>query len=151
MSSVVIAPEKFATAAPWDAVARVCRRICVLRSIDRYVEAEELHSTELMSLLSALRPNAEAETRVQAIFAAEEKRVADAQALAEVLAPLVAELLRAAPLSIPAPASAPAATPVSPAPTDSRPTRATAPSIADFIDDMIAQERPPSRALRRAS
>lgn len=129
----------------------VCRRICVLRSTGRYVEAADLHSAELTSLLAALPATADAESRVQAIFAAEEKRVADAQALAEVLAPLVADLLRATPLLSSSSAPLQSVAPDALVTPDPRPVRATAPSIADFIDDMIAQERPPSRALRRAS
>lgn len=134
-------------------MACVCRRICALRSVGRDVEAAELHAHELAALLSMLPTTADAEARVQAIFAAEEKRVADAHALAEVLAPLIADLLRATPRATASAASAPEppVVPDAPAPNDPRPPRATAPSIADFIDDMIAQERPPSRALRRAS
>ena len=118
--------------------------------------AERLRSGELMTLLAAIRTPGDSDAaiteRLNAIFAAEAERVANAAVLAEILVPMLTEQLRplgassAAPTPVPAPVVAPPmATPRQPRPA----------SIADFIDDMIAQEKPPDRpgqgAQRRAS
>ena len=72
-------------------------------------------------------------------MAAEENRVADAGALADLLLPLLTQHMRAAP-----PTAAPAARRPAAKAADS----AEVPSVADFIDDMLAQER---AARRRPS
>ena len=119
--------------------------------------AERLRSGELMTLLAALRTPGDSDTaiteRLNAIFAAEAERVANAAVLAEILVPMLTEQLRShgtatspTPTPVPAPVVAP---PVA------KPRQARPASIADFIDDMIAQEKPPDRpgqgAQRRAS
>jgi hypothetical protein len=138
----------------WSDVARVCRRVCILRERGQHEEAERLRAGSLLDMVSKLRTSIDSETtvteRLDAIFAVEVERVANAAALAEILVPLLAEQLR--PL-----AGAPSLAPT-PVPEISRPAKPAAPrtpaSIADFIDDMIAQESPPDRpggAQRRAS
>ncbi|MCX6955255.1 MAG: hypothetical protein NTV51_24135, partial [Verrucomicrobia bacterium] len=129
---------------PWEEVARVCRRICLLRSTGRSLDAARLQSTELSRLLTAMPSAPETDHRLHVLFAEEERRIADAHALAEILVPLIVEQLRALLPHSTTPALAtghfatePAATP--------RPVRTEAPGIADFIDDMIAQERPAPR------
>lgn len=146
MSTVSTDQENFDSVASWSAVTRVCRRICLLRSTGEDAAAR-VQSAELARLLSSVPPAADVASRVDAIFATEEKRLADAQVLAEVLAPLIAEQLRARPPALSAPSRR-----ASPAPVDlaektaARPPRSAAPNIADFIDDMLAQERPARRA-----
>jgi hypothetical protein len=76
----------------------------------------------------------EAESILQALLAEEEERVAEAIAFAEVLVPMLAERLRpwrrsGARAARRAPRQGPPETPVEPR------------GIADFIDDMLAQER----------
>ncbi len=117
-----------------------------------------MQSTELSRALAALRaiPEAAADSdaRLRALFAAEEERVLNARVLAELLVPLLSEHLgglrppapRRATVASPAPAAA-AAEPAVPA--GSGPT----PGIADFIDEMLAQDRAAGgdRTRRRAS
>jgi hypothetical protein len=124
-------------------------------------EAERVRAGEIMPLVAALRTASDTEAsmteRLNTLFAVEAERVANAAVLAEVLIPMLAEQLRpmvtpaavgAAGMAVPpqpAAAASAAAKPASPKPA----------SIADFIDDMIAQERPPDRpghgTQRRAS
>jgi len=130
----------------------------VLREHGEHDEAEQLRGSTLASALSAARAPTETDeaitTRFETVLATETERVANAAVLAELLAPMIAQKLAQntpAPLA-PAPTvstAAPAITPVL------RPPRPRAASIADFIDEMIAQENPadtPGRgAQRRAS
>ena len=118
--------------------------------------AERLRSGELMTLLATIRTPGDSDAaiteRLNAIFAAEAERVANAAVLAEILVPMLTEQLRPlgassiAPTPVPAPVVAP---PVA------KPRQPRPASIADFIDDMIAQEKPPDRpgqgSQRRAS
>lgn len=119
----------------------IYRRICVLRARGHSVEAARLQSTELSRAVSTLRQSLagdpEIETKLGALFALEEERVANATVLAEILLPLLRE--SAAP-------SAPRAAATAPPSADRRrssrpPAAAAAPGIADFIDEMIQQER----------
>ena len=75
----------------------------------------------------------ENEERLQTMRAVEEDRVVNATALAELLVPLLAERFGLRPVAPEAPRPAP------------RPAKgmapAAVPSVADFIDDMLAQER----------
>ena len=123
----------------------MCRRVCVLRERGQNEVAEQLRAGELMTMLAAVRTPGDSDAatteRLNAIFATEAERVANAAVVAEILVPMITEQLRpllmrsaAASSAIPAPVVAP---PV-PKPPQPRPA-----SIADFIDDMIAQERPP--------
>jgi hypothetical protein len=126
----------------------------MLRERGQHDEADELHANTLGRAL-ATRGDAESEEsitrRFDAVLATETERVANAMALAEVLAPMLAERMAI---------TSPIAAGTTPAPAPPLPTAAPAPrvakpraaSIADFIDEMIAQEKPPDRdAKRRAS
>lgn len=110
----------------------------------------------IASLRATAGNSAEFEQRLEAVFATEQERVANASALAELLLPLLSSRTplfglalppspTAAEQPLPAPASfAESAPPVRRAPGD----------IADFLDDMIAQEQaetPPRVPHRRAS
>jgi hypothetical protein len=136
--------------AAWREATRICRRICVLREQGRQAEAETMMAQELAGVratLSDLGDSSAVEMRMAAIFAREEERVADATVLAELLAPT---LCAAGAVSTPSVRSMNEATSSSPriAP---KPlvARGGTGDIADFIDEMLAQERAPE--ARRAS
>ncbi len=123
---------------PWIKVGKIYRRICFLRSEGLALEAQQLEESELAEATAQARRFAgsafEAESILQRLLAEEKERVADAIAFAEIIVPLLAERLGAlAPR--PAVRELPAA----------RPSRREAPveprGIADFIDDMLTQER----------
>ena len=116
-----------------------------------------------MAMLASVRAPTDSDAavaeRLNAIFAAEAERVANAAVLCELLAPVLAEKFH---LQARAPAPAVAAAAVEPAlaavpaaPIAEKPAAPRAESIADFIDEMIAQEKPPPRSggntQRRAS
>lgn len=147
-------PANFPAAAPWSDVARVCRRVCILHERGRADETEHVRRSELPAMIAALRTPSDTDeeiaARLNSIFTAERERVANAVVLAELLAPLLQEsnrsLATAEPTSIAANVPAAAATPrPSRPPARARPTGG---DIADFIDEMIAQERPPDRSAR---
>jgi hypothetical protein len=125
----------------WGEIARVCRRICLLRERGDAAEAGRLEAGTLANLLTApdLAASAgERESRLHAIFTAETERVANALCTAELVAPLLAALGSApnrppAVASVASLAGAPKAKPVRPRPAPA--------DIAGFIDEMIAQER----------
>ena len=139
----------------WSDVARVCRRVCVLRERGQHDEAERLRAGTLSEIVAAARTPTDTDAsladRLEATFAAEVERVANAAVLAELLVPLLSEQLR--PLASSQSSSPVAVTDLTRAAKSPAP-RATA-SIADFIDEMIAQESPPDPsgggAQRRAS
>ena len=148
----------------WSDVARLCRRICLLRECGQNDAAEILRRTSLEDALNSLRTSEDPATiaqRLESTFAAEAERVANAAVLAEMLAPLLnkqrhsldpfgAAAAEAPPMATSTPADSPAlATAV--APRSSAPRGAPA-DIAHFIDEMIAQESAaPARPTRRAS
>jgi hypothetical protein len=132
----------------------------VLRESNQPHAAEELRRGELAAALVAIRASVESdaalEQKLEAIFAAEAERVANAAVLAELLAPMIgqhASWERGTPVSLhdvagqPAPLAAHLEATVPPAP------RGDPGDIAHFIDEMIAQDRAPARpsASRRAS
>jgi hypothetical protein len=124
----------------WSEVARICRRVCVLRERGCTDEAETLRRSELDVLLATLRQEASepavVDRQFESIFAAEADRVANASVLAELLAPLLRERL---PAPTVAESSAPRTSSPSAVPAR-RPRPAAAGGIADFIDEMIAHE-----------
>jgi hypothetical protein len=144
----------------WSDIARACRRVCVLRERGNVEEAERLRTEEITRLIAAVRSpmdtDAALAAKLDGIFAAESERVANAMVLAELLAPMLSESAA----HVTAPRVVAAAAPVvdmavaAPAiPAAAMPPAARAGSIADFIDEMIAQENPPPRGggQRRAS
>lgn len=122
------------TSVLWDDIARACRRMCVLRERGLPGEAERVAQTDLAALLARLRAGDESpaaiDARLETLLATERARVAEAAVLASLLAPLLHE-----------PPPRPAAPPL-PAAQPPPASRARAASIADFIDEMIAQEKP---------
>lgn len=139
-------------------MARLCRRICLLREREQPAAAEELRSGALEAMLAVLRTQGESEAdiaqRIATIFATETERVANAAVLAELLAPLLgANAPSAATAAATSRGDGAAASPTPLGPTlASAPLRADPANIADFIDEMIAQERahPPAAPPRRA-
>ncbi|MDO8544158.1 MAG: hypothetical protein Q7S40_27265 [Opitutaceae bacterium] len=137
----------------WSDVARACRRVCLLREQGDSDEAERLRSGPLADMIAALRTPADTEAslaqRLESIFAAETERVATAVVIAELLAPMLRPMSfsSAAPLS---PAHAATRIVASNAPF-THPGRSGAADIADFIDEMIAQENAIDGPHRRAS
>jgi len=121
-------------------VRRICRRVWLLRSEGRGGEAQRVEETELAAAAAQVREisesGPEADARLKALWAEEGERVAAAMALAEILAPMLSDRLGAmAPVRVPAPVP-------------ERPEAATpgeARGIADFIDEMLAQDRAGSR------
>jgi len=121
----------------WTEVRRIYRRICLLRSEGRRGEAQRIEETELAAASAEARggsaPGPDADARLDAIMAGERERVDSALALAEILAPMLSDRLVA-----PAPAAgAETARPQRPVSAPSGEAR----GIADYIDEMLAQER----------
>ena len=114
-------------------------------------DADRVRADLLAEPIRAIRTmgmsDAEIEARVNAIAAAERERAANASVLAELLAPMLAAAL---PTGQPAPAHAPGSRSAAVAPASAAAPRSRPADIADFIDDMIALERPPA-PVRRAS
>lgn len=149
----------FATS-PWDEVAQIYRQVCLLRLQGRGAEAAQLYAGKFSEALDVIEqfagPGPVTEARVQSLLAAEDERVAQASVLAELLTPLLVERLReiflpdrAQPLSekspaVDSPAGAPANFP------GVKPAHSSAPTIADFIEGMLAQERSSPPGAHRA-
>lgn len=144
----------------WSDVARLCRRVCVLREQGRHADAETLQRQELDPLLEILRTGADPQptldARLAATMAEESERVANATVLAELLAPMLGPRTGTGELTASVAALRPTTAHGAPAIAAPRgePVRPAA-SIADFLDEMIAQEstptRPPGPAQRRVS
>jgi hypothetical protein len=121
---------------PWIEVGRVYRRICFLRSEGLAVDAQHVEETEFAQATARARESSvsefEADSILKSLLAEEEERVAEAVAFAEVLVPMLSKRLSGL---APLPPAAPALRrPRVPAHDETR-------GIADFIDDMLAQER----------
>lgn len=142
------------------------RRVCVLRVSGKTEEADELLAGKVASAISIARESGEiSEQKLEAIFATEEERVDTAHALAEILLPLLTAAQGTASVARPFPSSrfvdaAPqtegARSVDAPVGTSSGADNAgnsgpMLPGIADFIDEMLTQERAPAgeRNLRR--
>lgn len=122
---------------------RVYRRVCILRSEGRSGEAQRIEDTEFAAAADqargALGAGPGAEARLEALLAGERERVAEAVAFAEILAPMLSARLRA-----PGTAGPPAAeSPLPARPGARRPAEARA--VADFIEEMLAQDRAGAR------
>ena len=116
---------------PWIEVAQLYRKVCILRAEGRGPEAYLLENGAFAEASARLVPGEPgADARLRRVMAEEESRVTDAVVLSGILAPMLAGRL-GAPAAAPTPA----------------PKRAPAPAgpgqrgIADFIDEMLAQER----------
>lgn len=121
---------------PLGDLSRLLRRASVLRAKGDLLAAEHLEAAELPAALAAAKTQCSA-SQVETLVATEQNRLADASLLADLLAPLLAQRLRVLlPLSA-SPGSA------APPPARAAPAGNSAPpSIADFIDGMLAQDRP---------
>jgi hypothetical protein len=101
-------------------------------------EAQVIEQTEFAEAASKARgtyaSESEADSLMKTLLAEEEARVAEAVAFAEVLVPMLAKRLSAL---LPAPRSSPTPYPVR----ERKPGHEENRGIADFIDDMLAQER----------
>jgi hypothetical protein len=120
----------------------VYRRICFLRTEGHVREAQLVMDTEFAEAAARAREMAasgsDADSMLETLLAEEELRVAQAVAFAEVLVPMLSARLSAL---VPAPrVSAPPA-----APRERKPAQDDNRGIADFIDDMLAQERTGTR------
>jgi hypothetical protein len=136
--------------AAWREATRICRRICVLREQGKQAEAEAMMAHELAGvrmILLGVGDVSAVETRMAAIFAREEERVADATVLAELLAPTLCAALAASTRSGGAVKTSTLSSHL-PAPKQIVARGGTG-DIADFIDEMLAQDRAPES--RRAS
>jgi hypothetical protein len=123
---------------PWLKVGRIYRRVCFLRSQGQGPEARRVEETELAAAAAETVGDStplEAGDRLQAFYSEERERVAEAIALVEVLVPTLSlQLSTAAPARLPA---APARAPLG----AWRADPAKEHGIADFIDEMLAQDR----------
>jgi hypothetical protein len=112
--------------------------MCFLRSEGREAEAREIEETELAAAVvdarRASESDAEADALLKTLKSEEEERVADAVAFAEVLMPMLAERLKQLPQ-----ANARGQNPRQVRRNTER--SAEMRGIADFIDDMLAQDR----------
>ena len=136
------------------------RRICVLRATGKSAEADALETGKLADAIAKLHESstsiADLDQRLEALFAKETERVDTAHALAELLLPMLTaadesgvsrrsraptpgfEFSAARETSVPSQAGADG---IPPAPS----TGPMLPGIADFIDEMLVQERAPRR------
>jgi len=122
-------------------VGRIYRRVCFLRFEGLGQEASRIEFTELKEAVDAARKacasGLEADSILKSLFEEEGERVAEAMAFAEVLVPMLADripALQAERTRVPARASV--------VPRMSREPLGETPSVADFIDGMLEQERP---------
>jgi hypothetical protein len=129
-------------ASPFTDIIRLYRRICLLRANGQADAATLLESTEFSAAMESIHAHGDANS-VAPLLAAEDARIADAVALAEVLAPLLASRLAAVQGAVP-PAVSSRTKPVRREPVV--PGGASpSPTVADFIDGMLAQDRADSR------
>lgn len=105
-------PNSPASTPTWSDVARLCRRICLLREQARGEEAEALHRSALIPLAASLQGPTESEAelsaRLEATLVAETERVATATVLAELIVPMLRADRSAAsisPTALPLPAT----------------------------------------------
>lgn len=135
LSALAVALHRFDP--PWIKVAEVYRRICLLRLEGRDADARRIMESEFaeaeMAAKSACSGDPDADTSLKSFLASEGERVAQAVAFAEVLVP---ELSRR--LSERAGVRPTAAVP---APKPRVASRGDVLPVADFIEEMLAQER----------
>ena len=141
-------------------MARLVRRVCVLRERGEAEAADDLRLGALESLIASLRSatadGVAIDERIEAIYATEEERVANASVLAELLLPHLTDstpLFGAGSAAEPNAGAMPLPSPPHALTPPAKPVRRPG-DIADFLDDMIAQERAEDTDLasrRRAS
>jgi hypothetical protein len=154
-------PFKPTTPSPLREVQGLYRRVCVLRISGKTAEAELLQTEQLPAAIEKVRESRSVtDDELLALFASEEERVETANALAEILLPVLTakiDAVTALRRNFPAPASpstetSPSYAPAQP-PEPSRTSAPMLPGIADFIDEMLVQDRAPSdsRNARRSA
>jgi hypothetical protein len=125
-------------------VGRIYRRICFLRLEGQGGEASRIEFTELKDAVDAARLASpglpEADSILKRLLEEEGERVADAVAFAEAIVPLLSGHLSAAHAG-----SSPQAAGTPSGARAPHRSAAEARSVADFIDDMLAQDRPHAR------
>jgi hypothetical protein len=135
LSSLAEALQRFD--APWIEVGRIFRRICFLRAEGLTSEALRVEESEFVPAAARARSGAgsefESESILQALLTEEKGRVCDAIAFAEILVPMLAERLAATAGPIRAAAHVPKKMKAE--------SPAAARDIADFIDDMLRQDK----------
>jgi len=137
-------------------IARLVRRICLLRELGDAVAAAHLEENEFATAVRDIRltdgPDALPEGGLQAMFVNEERRVADAVVLAELLIPQLAASILAGNNTAPRP---PPTSDRKVADSFSRAADPVAgsPAIPDLLDAMLAADAAARRqsASRRAS
>lgn len=131
---------------PWTRLASLCRRICVLRAQGLTAAADQLHASEFVPALAALRNESGQidlfdDERVRLLQAIEQERVANAMLMAELIQSLVNSADGIALTGATTPAAASSSVPFAPA----HPVRRAPPpeslSIADLLDDMLTQSQ----------
>ena len=140
---------------PAAGIARVVRQICLLREQGDAAQAARLQENDLADAVRDLRlahgPAVLPEAELQAMFAAEEQRVAEAVILSELLIP---RLVESWPVHS-GPVRSAASRPGRESPSVAAPAPAAGPpAIPDLLDAMLAAERPgrrPSPATHRES
>ena len=127
-------------------LTRLIRQVCLLREQGDAAGAARLQEGAMAAAVRELRlaqgPDALSECELQGMFAAEERRVAEAVILSELLLPQLVGCLPAA--SRPA-QLAPQFTSETMAPPPAHRPERRAPAITDLLDAMLAAERTASR------
>lgn len=141
--------DRSAGADPLAGVARLIRRICLLREQGEAAPAAHLEANELANAIRDFRlqhgPAALPGEKLREIFATEEEHVVDAMVLAELLIPQLTRFMPEAVNSRPASLSVEPPQPV-PSP---RVFTGDSPAIPDLLDAMLeAERRPPSKGRR---
>lgn len=130
-------------------IARLVRRVCLLREQGEAAQAAHLQGNELANAIRDFRlqhgPAALPEEKLGEMFASEEEHVVDAMVLAELLIPQLTRFMPEAVISRPVPPAV--ETPRSvPSP---RVLAGDSPAIPDLLDAMLeAERRPPSSGRR---
>ena len=124
-------------------ITRLVRQICLLREQGDAAQAAHLQGDELAAAVRDLRlahgPEAFAESELSGLFAAEERRVAEAVILSELLIP---RLVESWPASVGSRPSGPVRTfPAPPSVARAPAPAAGSPAIPDLLDAMLAAER----------
>src|SRR5207253_349568 len=99
LSTASTVQEKSDELSAWNEVAKMCRRICLLRATGQNAEAARAQSSDLpraLELTGSRAADPAVANRLSALFASAEERIADALVLAELLAPMLAQHLQPA-------------------------------------------------------
>jgi len=133
--------------------------VCILRALGKFDDAEVLSAGQLTSAIAVARESQElSDVQLEALFAAEEDRVDTAHTLAEILLPLLTAANGATALQrnfsanrfAPSDPATEADRSVDSSSDLAQPASSSSspmlPGIADFIDEMLTQDRAPEDA-----